>query len=67
MNTNIQTEMPLEAEYVGPNSVSRRSSIIIKTKPKDKASLNHAKEYAEAASIHGIKYIAEDERSLFER
>ena len=64
MNTNIETKIPLEAEYISPN---RRSSIIITNKAQEKFSSNHAKEYAEATSIHGIKYIAEDERNLFER
>ena len=37
------------------------------SKEKSKGILSQTKEYADAASIHGIKYIAEDGRHPIER
>ena len=67
MLTNTRTNLPLEANYFGPKVNSRRSSVAIIEKNEEKHSSNIAKEYADATSLHGLKYIAEDERHPIER
>ena len=67
MLTNTPTKLPLEAKYFGPKVKSRRSSVAILEKHEETHSSNIAKEYADATSLHGLKYIAEDERHPIER
>ena len=67
MITNTSTKLPLTAEYFGPKVKSRHSSVEILEKNEFKHSSNIAKEYADATSLHGLKYIAEDERHPIER
>ena len=67
MLTNTRTNFALRANYFGPKVNSRRSSVEILGKNEFKHSSNIAKEYADATSLHGLKYIAEDERHPIER
>lgn len=67
MITNTPTKYPFEAEYFGPKVKSRRSSAAILEKNESRHSSNIAKEYFNATSLHGLKYIAEDERHPIER
>ena len=67
MNTDITNKTAFEAEYLEPGKIYKRSSLAGQKMSKVRNCLNPAKEYANATSIHGIKYIAEDDRHPIER
>ena len=67
MNSENTVKTLFEPKYVEPNNISKHSSPTINKIKPESISTNHAKEYANATSIHGIKYIAEDDRHPVER
>ena len=67
MNSENTVKKLFEPNYVEPNNVSKNSSLTIHKMKSETVSSNLAKEYANATSIHGIKYIAEDDRHPIER
>ena len=54
-------------DSIQPNQAENNEKAQKPSKEKSKGILSQTKEYADAASIHGIKYIAEDGRHPIER
>ena len=65
MSSNA-TKMLSPSQHRRSPSISRRQFAPTKEKSENNIS-KHVKEYAEASSIHGIKYITEDGRHHFEK